>query len=124
MSKEILTQEQISDKCKQLEEARKKKVYPIVFVEDEDTENPKQYVGYIEEPSRQAKMAAFDEMSMKSSLMLAGEKIIECALIKEESHPAFHPENMNVSLYDGVYIAGCLACTVHVKILSNTFKKK
>lgn len=120
---EILTQQQVSDKCATLETKLGKKVYPLVYLDTEVTPN-KQYVGFIEEPTRAAKMAAFDEMSMKNSLALAGEKIMECALIKEESHKAFDSAYNDVTEYDQVYLAGCISCCSHVKVLTNTFKKK
>ena len=120
---EILTQEQISDKCASLETKLGKKVYPLVYMDTEVTPN-KQYVGFIEEPTRAVKMVAFDIMSMKASLALAGEKIMECALIKGESHKAFDSSFSDVAEYDQVYLAGCIACCSHVKVLTNTFKKK
>ncbi len=95
-----------------------KKVYPIIFVRPGTGEI---FVGYILEPSRAAKMEAFDIMSTKDSISLAGEMILSAALIKEESHEAFSSTD---SKYDDVVIGACVDCLQHIKVLVNALKKK
>lgn len=105
-------------KADELAKKLNKNVYPLVFVRPSSREV---FVGFIQEPTRAAKMEAFDIMSSKESMSLAGETIIQTSLIKEESHEAFSSDE---SKYDDVYMSGCIDSLGHVKVLINSLKKK
>lgn len=105
-----------AEKAEAIEKKIGKKVYPLVFLRGEEV-----FVGFISEPTRAAKMEAFDIMSSKESLSMAGEVILNTSLIKEESHEAFHSTD---SKYDDVYLGGCVDSLGHVSVLINSLKKK
>lgn len=104
-------------KAEELSKKINKNVYPLVFVRSEK----EIYVGFIQEPTRPAKMEAFDVLSAKESMTLAGEVILSTSLMKEESHEAFAVVD---SKYDDVYMSACVDCLGHVKALMNVLKKK
>lgn len=110
--------EEAEKKAESLSKKYQKNVYPIVFVRP--VEN-KVFTGFILEPTRAAKMEAFDIMSSKESLTLAGEVIVSTSLIKEESDPAFYSED---SKFDDVYMSACVDSLGHVSALMNVLKKK
>lgn len=95
-----------------------KTVYPLVFLRPATQEV---FVGFIQEPSRAAKMEAFDIMSSKESLSMAGEVILSTSILKEESHEAFYSSE---SKYDDVYLGGCVDSLGHISVLINSLKKK
>lgn len=106
-----------SVKADELKKKLGKNVYPLVFVRSEK----EIFIGFIQEPTRAAKMEAFDVMSSKESITMAGEVIISTSLIKEESHEAF---SSNDSKYDDVYMSACVDSLGHVSALLNVLKKK
>lgn len=110
--------ENAEKKCVDLSVKHKKNIYPLVFVRPATQEV---FVGFILEPTRAAKMEAFDIMSSKESLSMAGEMILTTSLLKEESHEAFSSID---SKYDDVYMSGCIDSVGHVSVLLNTLKKK
>jgi hypothetical protein len=105
-------------KAEEISKKINKKVYPLVFMRPDTQEV---FVGFIQEPSRNAKMEAFDIMSSKESLSLAGEVILSSSIIKEESHEAFSSLD---SKYDDVYMGGCIDSLGHISVLINSLKKK
>ncbi len=105
-------------KANALADTLKKNVYPIVCVRPASKEI---FVGFIQEPSRAAKMEAFDIMSARESLTGAGEIIINSSLLKSESHEAFSSED---SKYDDVFMGACVDALEHIKLLLNSLKKK
>ncbi len=96
----------------------KKNVYPIVTVRPSTKEI---FVGFIAEPTRGAKMQAFDIMSSKESITEAGEVILTSSLIKEHSDEAFYSLD---SQYDDVFMGACIDSLGHINVLMNTLKKK
>lgn len=90
------------------------KVYPIVF----EDENKEQIIGFVKEPTKQAKIAAL-EMLAKSTID-AGEIILKSSLITENSNPRLNSVNPSD---DNINISACLACAGIVRIYENLIKK-
>lgn len=109
---------QATKKAAEIEKKLNKKVYPLVCFRPATKEV---FIGYIQEPTRAAKMEAFDIMSAKESLTGAGEIILATSLIKEESHEAFYSLD---SKFDDVYMSACIDSISHVQVLINALKKK
>lgn len=105
-------------KCAELKKKYNKEVYPLVFFRPTTKEI---FIGFMQEPTRSAKMEAFDTMSAKESITLAGEIILSTSIIKEESHEAFYVQE---SKYDDVYMGGCVDALAHINVLINSLKKK
>jgi len=107
---------ELTAKAEALKKQLGKEIYPFVVID-----NRQRFVGFIQEPTLQAKMVAFDKMTMEQSLTLAGEAILESSLVIDESDKAFtSPE----SRFDNVKLAAYLECTNFVKVLANQYKKK
>lgn len=111
-----MEQQQIEEKAKDLTRLHGTTVHPIVLKGD----NGQTHIGFIKEPKRQAKMAAFDRMAMSGSLTEAGEIILNSSLIREESDPNMGHESTN----DKVYIGACLECVHYVQVYVDDYKKK
>ncbi|MES2382603.1 MAG: hypothetical protein V4538_16260 [Bacteroidota bacterium] len=118
-TKSIIEARELAEKkAVDLSALHKKNVYPLFFVRPSTKDI---FIGYISEPTRAAKMEAFDIMSSKESITLAGEIILATSLLKDESHEAFSSLD---SKYDDVFLGGCIDAAGHVKLLLNTLKKK
>lgn len=87
------------------------KVYPLSFTDAND----KQVIGFLKEPSRQAKLAAMDDL-MKSATQ-AGETILNACLIAEKSDPRILSD-------DDVYVSATMDCLTIIKVYQNDVKKK
>lgn len=130
------SEEEVFAKADQLSDKYKTKVYPLVVTVPkislsvmatngseplkEETGEEK-IVGYIKEPSRQAKMAALDKTAIEGSITLGGEMILNACLIKEESDPRIFS---TASEYDAIYIGACMQCNKLVQAYSAELKKK
>jgi hypothetical protein len=90
------------------------KVYPMCF----ETELKELVVGFVREPSLQAKIAGL-EMLAKSTID-AGEIILKSSLIEEHSSPRFTSLN---PMDDNLKISAYLACAGIVRIYENLIKK-
>ena len=114
--KETLFNQQINDKADHLTAIHKVKVHPIVFREAIDSEP---IVGYIKEPSRQAKLAVMDKSMVNP--FSASQEIVDYFLIKEESDKRIWDENPDNDKY---YIGACKVAFDMVTLSINQFKKK
>jgi hypothetical protein len=110
----MLTQEEIQLKAETLTEQRRVKVYPIIV----DAKG-EQIVGYIEEPKRQAKYAAMNELA-KKDVATAGELILDACLIKEESDKRLYSQNAE---HDSIVIGAAMACLKLVEVYEADLKK-
>lgn len=110
----MLTQEQINEKADLLSQQRQVKVYPIIV----DAKG-EQIVGFIEEPKRQAKYAAMNELA-KKDVATAGELILEACLIKEESDKRLFSQS---SEHDSIVIGAAMACLKLVEVYEADLKK-
>lgn len=127
--KEQLTEEQkaaaaeqfekdVQAKAEALSASRGKRVHAIIVsIPDSDDK----IVGYLDEPSRQAKMASFDELATSGSVMSAGEMILKSSIIKEESDPRIYSD---ASENDAIYLGACLKCNSLAKAYAAEIKKK
>lgn len=114
--KEALFNQQISDKADELTVTYKVKVHPIVFRETLDSEP---IVGYMKEPSRQAKLAVMDKSMINP--FSASCEIVDNFMINDESDRRIwdeKPEN------DKYYIGACKVAFDMVTMSINQFKKK
>jgi hypothetical protein len=80
----------------------------------------KDFVGYFFSPNRMTKMVAIDKMTGSSSLMQAGEAVMNACIIKDHSCPEMQMGSKN----DAVYLGCCLACSKKVDIYYEEVKKK
>lgn len=89
------------------------KVIPLVFIE-----NGEQIIGYMKEPSRQAKIAVMDKAVMGA--YSATEEILPQVIIKEHSDPRILSENPE---HDKIYMGALMAVYDRIKFSTNTLKK-
>lgn len=111
-----MEQKEIDEKAEQLSKERNRKVLPIV-VTIEDNEK---VIGFIEEPKRQMKFAALDEV-IKGYLTQAGMMILDGCLIKEHSDSRLYSDS---SEHDGIVMGAAIACGELVNMYSAEVKKK
>jgi len=90
------------------------KVYAIAFNIEDD-----QVVGYLREPRRQTKMAAWDMMA-KGKATEAGEVILTASLIPEYSDQRLLSLD---SANDDIYLSACIECIGFVKVYGSDIKK-
>lgn len=109
------TDQEITKKAEELSSALKFKVKPIVV----KTKSGERVVGYYRQPSRQAKMAAFDKVNM--SMTSAGELLLEASLIKEESDPRLYSLDPE---HDDIVIGASLAMFEELNVASADLPKK
>ena len=94
------------------------KVYPIVF--NDPSTHLIEAVGYLKEPSLQAKLAVMDIAGQGQTFSSAAQ-ILEVCLIREESDPrliSIEPQN---HMY---YLGAVNEASKLVKMFTNQFKKK
>ena len=109
-----MTSEEITAKAEELSLKRGKKVYPLTV-----NANGEQVIGFIEEPKRQAKYAAMNELA-KKDVATAGEIILDACLIKEESDTRLYS---NESAHDSIVIGAAMACLKLVEVYEADLKK-
>lgn len=109
-----MTPEEIAAKADELSIAKGRKVYSICV-----DANGEQIVGFIEEPKRQAKYAALNELA-KKDVATAGEIILDACLIKEESDKRLYSMD---SAHDGIVISAAMACIKLVEVYEADLKK-
>jgi Fe2+ transport system protein B len=108
--------EQAETKAQELSEQLGVKVHPLVFKENEDSQ---EVIGYIKEPSRAVKMAVLDKSIMGG--YSAAAEMLDIILIKEHSDPRIYSERNED---DKIYLGAVMAAYDLVKFSSNLAKKK
>lgn len=106
---------EIIKKAEELSSALKFNVKPLVV----KTKAGERVVGYYKQPSRQAKMAAFDKVNM--SMTSAGELLLEACLIKEESDSRLFSD---APIHDDIVIGASLAMFEELSVAAADFPKK
>lgn len=113
--KKATSKEVIEAKCVELaEKLGVHRVIPIVFVEDGE-----EIIGYMKEPSRQAKIAVMDKSVMGA--YSAADEIMSSVIIKEHSDPRILSERPE---HDKIYLGAVMAVYQEIKFAVNTIKKK
>lgn len=90
------------------------KVIPLVFVEDGE-----QIVGYLKEPTRQAKIAVLDKAVMGG--YSAAEEVMQDLVLKEYSDPRILSEKPE---HDRIYLGAVMEVYNTIRFSVNTLKKK
>ena len=106
----------VQKKAEELSVKHNCKVTPIVFHDEEKSED---IIGYIKEPNRMTKLRVMDKAM--TSPVTASSELFDSIIIKEESDPRFTSEKSEDDKY---YIGGTMEAFKTVEIAVNTFKKK
>ena len=107
--KETATAEAVV-KAANLSASMGKKISPLIVTVGEEL-----VIGYISEPTRQAKMAAMNALG-KENLDIAGSLLLDCILLEQDSDPRIKSD-------DDIYISASLACVPFIKVYSAEIKK-
>lgn len=107
----MISQEELTKKAQDLASKLGFKVHPLSFTDSEGN----QVIGFMREPTRQAKLSAMDDM-MKSPTQ-AGETILNACLLVDHS-------DAKILNDDDVYVSATMDCLSILKIYQNDLKKK
>jgi phosphotransacetylase len=110
-----LTKAEIEEKAIELAKAfGVHKIIPIVFVEGGE-----EIVGFMKEPSRQAKIAVMDKALMGG--YSAAEEILRDLVLKDHSDPRILSDAPE---HDKFYLGAVMVVYEQIKFSANTLKKK
>lgn len=112
-----MTPEEVEAKAGQLAEKLQRKVYPILL----NISETDQVVGFVQEPSRQAKIVAIGALMKDQNPVDYGMPILESSLIKEESDPRLYSTNPE---HDNIVISAAIICAPIVQLYASEIKKK
>lgn len=94
-----------------------KKVYPIIVT----VPDGEPAIGFIQEPTRQAKMAALDTLASENAATLSGKMIFDASFLPNESDKRFIS---NDSEHDAIVIGAYVKCNEFIRAYSTEIKKK
>lgn len=111
-----MEQSEYEIKAEELSKTHGCKVRPIIFKDDETSED---VVGYVKEPSRLVKIRVMDKLV--TSPITAAAELLDIILLKDDSDPRIYSEKPENDKY---YLGASLAAVSLVQLSNDLFKKK